>query len=63
MTARVPDVPDAVDPSAKIYDVRLSNGVVEWFDGVAWKPYRELPDPEPIIPLVFRGYNNGEDPR
>ncbi len=64
MTVRVSGIPDAADPPAKVNDVRMSdNGVVECFDGVAWMPYRELPDPEPIIPLVFRGSNNGEDPR
>ncbi len=57
---------DAADRPVKVNDVRNSDGVVEWFDGVAWKPYRELPDPtthDPINPLVFRGSDNGDDPR
>jgi len=53
-------------PSAKVNDVRISDtGVVEWFDGAAWTPYRELLDPTgpTVSQVVFRGSNNGGDPR
>ncbi|MFN2494808.1 MAG: hypothetical protein ABR608_02700 [Pseudonocardiaceae bacterium] len=62
-----PDAPssEATDLPTKVNDVRISdNGVVEWFDGVGWKPYRELPGStthDPIISLVFRGSGNGDD--